>query len=163
MLENPCQLACHLTWIFINPGPCGFNITCPRCRWWRSAARRPSVLLKQPSIRHRYVHGLCYMIPGSQVHGANMGPIWCRQDPGGTHVGPMNFAIWDVICCDIQCDAVITRLIFFTIFIIDTPQLSGVFCVTLKSDLTSILVKTLLYLIPYYVLGLCYSGLLGSY
>ena len=25
-----------------------------------------------------------------------MGPIWCRQDPGGPHVGPMNFAIWDV-------------------------------------------------------------------
>ena len=25
---------------------------------------------------------------------ANMGPIWGRQDPGGPHVGPMNFAIW---------------------------------------------------------------------
>ena len=29
-----------------------------------------------------------------------MGPIWGpsgadRQDPGGSHVGPMNFAIWD--------------------------------------------------------------------
>ena len=24
-----------------------------------------------------------------------MGPIWSRQDPGGPHVGPMNFAIWD--------------------------------------------------------------------
>ena len=23
-----------------------------------------------------------------------MGPIWGRQDPGGPHVGPMNFAIW---------------------------------------------------------------------
>ena len=23
-----------------------------------------------------------------------MGPIWGRQDPGGSHVGPMNFAIW---------------------------------------------------------------------
>ena len=28
------------------------------------------------------------------VHGANVGPIWGRQDPGGPHVGPMNFAIW---------------------------------------------------------------------
>ena len=28
---------------------------------------------------------------------ANMGPIWGRQDPGGPHVGPMNFAIWDWI------------------------------------------------------------------
>ena len=32
--------------------------------------------------------------PESKVHGANMGPIWGRQDPGGPHVDPMNFAIW---------------------------------------------------------------------
>ena len=32
--------------------------------------------------------------PDSKVHGASMGPIWGRQDPGGPHVGPMNFAIW---------------------------------------------------------------------
>ena len=32
----------------------------------------------------------------SKVHGANMRPIWGRQDPGGPHVGPMKFAIWDV-------------------------------------------------------------------
>ena len=35
--------------------------------------------------------------PDSKVHGANMGPIWGRQDPGGPYVGPMNFAIWVVI------------------------------------------------------------------
>ena len=35
-------------------------------------------------------------IPDSKVHLANMGPIWGRQDPGGPHVGPMNFVIWDV-------------------------------------------------------------------
>ena len=29
----------------------------------------------------------------SKVHGANMGPLWDQQDPGGPHVGPMNFAI----------------------------------------------------------------------
>ena len=33
-------------------------------------------------------------VPDSMVHGANMGPIWGRQDPGGPHVDPMNFAIW---------------------------------------------------------------------
>ena len=33
--------------------------------------------------------------PDSNVHGANMGPIWGRQEPGGPHVGPMNFPIWD--------------------------------------------------------------------
>ena len=32
--------------------------------------------------------------PDSKVHGANMGPVWGRQDPDGPHVGPMNFAIW---------------------------------------------------------------------
>ena len=26
--------------------------------------------------------------------GANMGPIWGRQDPSGPHVGAMNFVIW---------------------------------------------------------------------
>ena len=33
--------------------------------------------------------------PDSKVHGAYMVPIWGRQDPGGPHVGPMNFAIWE--------------------------------------------------------------------
>ena len=32
--------------------------------------------------------------PDSKIHGANMGPIWGRQELGGPHVGPMNFAIW---------------------------------------------------------------------
>ena len=34
----------------------------------------------------------------SKVHGASMGPIWGRQDPGGPHVGPMNFVIWEYVC-----------------------------------------------------------------
>ena len=33
--------------------------------------------------------------PDSKAHGASMGHIWGRQDPGGSHVGPMNFAIWE--------------------------------------------------------------------
>ena len=32
------------------------------------------------------------IVAESKVHGANMGPIWDWQDPGGPHVGPMNFA-----------------------------------------------------------------------
>ena len=40
--------------------------------------------------------------PDSKVHGANMGPIWGRQDPGGPHVGPMNFAIW-------KCDMTLSQ------------------------------------------------------
>ena len=35
--------------------------------------------------------------PDSKAHGANMEPPWGRQDPGGAHVGHMNFAIWDTI------------------------------------------------------------------
>ena len=34
-------------------------------------------------------------IPDNKVHGANMGPTWGRQDPGGPHVGHMNLVIWD--------------------------------------------------------------------
>ena len=33
--------------------------------------------------------------PNIKVHGAKMGPIWGRQDPGGPRVGPMNFAVWN--------------------------------------------------------------------
>ena len=36
----------------------------------------------------------CSTYPDSKAHGANMRPIWGRQDPGEPHVGPMNFAIW---------------------------------------------------------------------
>ena len=36
-------------------------------------------------------------IPDSKVNGANMGPIWGRQDPGGPHVGPKNLVIWGAI------------------------------------------------------------------
>ena len=31
--------------------------------------------------------------PDSKAHGANVGPTWGRQDPGGTHVGHMYFTI----------------------------------------------------------------------
>ena len=34
--------------------------------------------------------------PDSKIFGANMGPIWGRQDPGEPHVGPVNFAISEV-------------------------------------------------------------------
>ena len=35
--------------------------------------------------------------PDSKVHGAYMGSIWSRQDPGGPHVGPMIFVIWGTL------------------------------------------------------------------
>ena len=50
--------------------------------------------LLQLIIHHSYYFHLYHFFPDSKVHGANMGPIWGRQDPGGSHVGPMNFVIW---------------------------------------------------------------------
>ena len=38
-------------------------------------------------------------VPDSKVHGANMGPIWGRQDPGGPHVGPMNLVLRGMYAC----------------------------------------------------------------
>ena len=39
------------------------------------------------------------MYPDCKVYGANMGPTWGRQDPGGPHGGPMNLAIWVYDLC----------------------------------------------------------------
>ena len=39
------------------------------------------------------LYSLSGKIPDSKVRGANMGPIWGQQGPGGPHDGPMNLAI----------------------------------------------------------------------
>ena len=44
-------------------------------------------------IQNRHI---LHPYPDSKVHGANMGPIWGRQNQGGPRVGPMNFVIWAV-------------------------------------------------------------------
>ena len=46
----------------------------------------------QKDAKYKQTHS--YSTNDSKVHGANMGPIWGRKDPGGPHVGPMNLAIW---------------------------------------------------------------------
>ena len=51
-----------------------------------------TVFLQCPLVEHE---SIITMIPDSKVHGANMGPTWVLSAPGGPHVGPMNFAIWD--------------------------------------------------------------------
>ena len=38
--------------------------------------------------------GFTKRTPDSKVHGADMGHTWGRQNPGGSHVGHMNLAIW---------------------------------------------------------------------
>ena len=50
-----------------------------------------------------------------QVHGANMEPIWDRQDLGGPHVGPMSLAIWVELRCVLQWSGnlQVNLLIFF--------------------------------------------------
>ena len=55
--------------------------------------RRITLMAQAPSC----LHCVCDKkeFPDSKVNWANMGPIWGRQDPGGPHVGSMNFAIWD--------------------------------------------------------------------
>ena len=42
-------------------------------------------------------------VPNSKVHEASMGPIWGRQDPGGPHIGPMNFPIWGTLTAQLVC------------------------------------------------------------
>ena len=39
--------------------------------------------------------------PDIKVHGANVGPTRGRHDPGGPHVGHINFAIWAVYAKDL--------------------------------------------------------------
>ena len=52
--------------------------------------------IRSLNVEHLVVVYKCGLlnVPDSKVRGANMGPIWGRQDPGGPHVGPMNFAFW---------------------------------------------------------------------
>ena len=53
--------------------------------------------------------------PDSKVHGGNMGPIWGRQDPGGPHVVPMNFAIWEhIISSGMWCGV---KIEWFNVFV----------------------------------------------
>ena len=49
--------------------------------------------------------------PDSKVHGANMGPIWGRHDPGGPHVGPTNYAIWGLLSLTEFISRIVTPLL----------------------------------------------------
>ena len=73
------QSLCKLNWnvmVLLLTQMIG-RISFKRCQWW---------------VRW-HVLG----IPDSKVHGANMGPTWGRQDPGGPHVGHLNLALWDYL------------------------------------------------------------------
>ena len=56
-------------------------------------------LIKYVDKKRTYASGyICQQDPDSKVHGANMGPIWGRQDPGGPHLGAMYIDIWEPVC-----------------------------------------------------------------
>ena len=68
-------------------------------REWTVEIKWMSVIFdgKFPIWRCRKYPTLLYVsqaTPDNKVHGANMGPNRGRQDPGGPHVGRMNFASW---------------------------------------------------------------------
>ena len=77
------------------------EVTCPVIGWTQSELTSSKRQKMDPDIP--VVSLLAFHIiqmqhyPDSEVHGANMGPIWGRQDPGGPHVGPINFVIWVII------------------------------------------------------------------
>ena len=63
------------------------------------------------------IFDLCYynaaysiVFPDRKSHEANMGPIWGRQDPGGPHICPMNFAFWVIFDCIITAPDCISIL-----------------------------------------------------
>ena len=56
---------------------------------WRMRKRKQTRSFQNKLCFHKTE----YSHPNSKVHGANMGPTWGRQDPGGPHVSPINFAI----------------------------------------------------------------------
>ena len=93
----PGSLSCGSNYLWVNHFNAKFfwehiNI-CQHCdisRHWAGVDNHLS-----PWEMRICLSSLVSIIPDSKVHGANMGPIWGRQDPGGPHVGPMNFAIWD--------------------------------------------------------------------
>ena len=53
--------------------------------------------MSDSSTVHYKEQAMVDVIPDSKLPGANVGPIWGWQDPGGPHVGPMNLAIWDIV------------------------------------------------------------------
>ena len=53
------------------------------------------MLVKGAPDNENNFYGFFCNITDSKNNGANVGPTWGRQDPGGPHVGPRNLAIWD--------------------------------------------------------------------
>ena len=80
--------------------------------------------------RNEFINStLCSLLDGYTLIARFLGPTWGRQDPGGPHVGHMNFAIWVVhhmyhnISINLQChrqydDVLVAKLYANTIAVI---------------------------------------------
>ena len=82
---------------YVSEGLMNNKYSLVRLKAWGWASDKPLLQLVIAMCYH------CHMIPHRKAHGANMGPTWGRHDPDGPHVGPMNFAIWDVTGPFIEC------------------------------------------------------------
>ena len=80
-------------WLKVNPG---------NNEIWNKIMMTWVMAWHQAGYSHQWWPNLCghlcatTYVYDSKVHGANMGPIWDRKDPGGPHIDPMNFAVWGV-------------------------------------------------------------------
>ena len=59
-----------------------------------------STHIRKPAIFFMLASDQIHIVPDSKIDGTNMGQIWGRQDSGGPHVGPINFALWGVPFCN---------------------------------------------------------------
>ena len=93
----PCQLLIKLQIVSLAKVRGGNGVLC-NTRWRYDMKTHEIYQEAHVMSSSCILRSLCasswYAVPDSKVHGANMGPIWGRQDPDGPHVGPMNFAIW---------------------------------------------------------------------
>ena len=72
-----------------------YNAFIPPLRKWLHACIYMYDDIGYVWLVHTVLHKNC---PDGKVHGAHMGPTWDRQDPGGPHVGHVNFVIWVYTC-----------------------------------------------------------------
>ena len=100
--RKKCYYFWWSTWLFKFSGTCIGQWNFPKISdIFRQESAIQNVACYTTGILFRYrcvsmlVWSQCRMIrvPDGKVQVANMGPTWGRQDPGWSHVGPMNFAI----------------------------------------------------------------------
>ena len=73
------------------------------CMWWNHCRSVywlgfPSAVCNNEQPRQWFKDACRLNGPDCKVHGANMGPTWGWQVPGGPHVCPMNLAIRGLCC-----------------------------------------------------------------